>query len=80
MQTKTLHRHLLNLHWYVSMSLAIVALLVTATRTSGDLVRFLEATPAQRNVMSSITMREAETVHSAVVLGGAIHLVSTSGS
>ncbi len=80
MKTKTLHRHIHPVHWHASMLLAIAAILVTATKTSGEMLRSLSGVTAAHNVViSSLELRDAETVHAVVMLGGRSRLASNSG-
>lgn len=83
MKTKSTHRHLHPVHWHGSMLLAIAAILVTATKTSGELMRSLHgAAPVQNAIISSLTLRdarEAETAHQEIILGGLARFAHISG-
>jgi len=78
MKTKTFHKHLRTIHWHGSMLLAIGALLITATKTSSEMLTFLQATSTHA-ATSSQAFREAETVHSSLAFGGYVRHASVSG-
>jgi len=68
MKKKHLHRHLHPIHWHGSMFVAIMAILLTSFKSSGEMLRALHAVPVQAAVMDSVFMRDAETGHSPIIL------------
>jgi hypothetical protein len=79
MKTKTLHRHLHPIHWHGSMYVAIVAILLTASKSSGELLRQLQQAPVETGVMSSIFLRDAENIHMPVLLSAGLRNATLSG-
>lgn len=72
--TKTLHRHMHPIHWHGSMFVAIAAIVLTSLKSSGEMLKALEAVPVHANVMvSSLHMREAETGHAPILVGAVRH-------
>jgi hypothetical protein len=80
MKTNTLHRQLHPIHWHASMYLAIMAILLSAIKASDGIVRFLQASYSSDGALSSLVMRDAETVHSALAVGGAVRHTTVSGN
>jgi hypothetical protein len=79
MKTKTLHRHTHPIHWHGSMFVAILAILLTSVKSSGEMVRALQALPIHADVLSSIYMRDAETGHSPILLSAGLRNATLSG-
>lgn len=73
MKTKTLHRQLHPIHWHGSMYLAIAATLLAATKTSTDMLRYLQQTPASANLLNSLYLRDAENLHNPVIFNSMKH-------
>ncbi len=67
-KTKNLHRHTHPIHWHGSMFVAIVAILLTSFKSSGEMLRALHAVPVHADVMDSVFLRDAETGHSPIIL------------
>jgi hypothetical protein len=65
---KSLHRHLHPIHWHGSMFVAITAILLTSVKTSGEMIRALQAVPMHADALSSVYMRDAETGHAPIIL------------
>jgi len=76
---KTLHRHLHPIHWHGSMFVAIAAILLTSVKTSGEMIRALQALPIHADIMSSVHMRDAETGHAPIILSLGARNASSSG-
>ncbi|MFA5004117.1 MAG: hypothetical protein WC498_02465 [Candidatus Saccharimonadales bacterium] len=72
-KTKNLHRQIHPIHWHGSMFVAIAALLITATKSSSDMLRFLNQTTAQANLLNSLYLRDAENIHLPVILVASRH-------
>lgn len=51
------------LHFHLGLYLTLAALLVTAAKTSGELIKSMYAIPVYYDVASSTHMKEAETLH-----------------
>jgi hypothetical protein len=82
MKTKTLHRHVHPIHWHGSMYVAIAAILLATTKTSGELMRCLEQqvpATAASSMMTSVFQREAENLHLPVILSSGIRQAPFSG-
>lgn len=79
MKTKTLHRHLHPIHWHGSMIVAIAAILLTSFKSSGEMLRALQALPIHADVMNSIYLRDAETHHLPIILTGGLRHATLSG-
>ena len=79
-KAKTLHRHLHPVHWHGSMIVAIAALLITALKTSDELLKALPAPVAHTDSLGSVELRNAETVHSSFAIGGLVRHATVGGS
>lgn len=80
MKTKKLHRNLHPVHWHGSMYLAIAAILVSMTKTSHDMLKYIEQAPVQQvNAYNDIYLREAENIHMPVLLASGIRHATLSG-
>jgi hypothetical protein len=82
MKTKTLHRHRHPIHWHGSMYVAIAAILLATTKTSGELMRSLEHHAPATSIsalVSSTFQREAENLHLPVILSSGIRHATFSG-
>jgi hypothetical protein len=79
MKTKTLHRHLHPIHWHGSMFVAIMAILLTSFKSSGEMLRALQAVPIHAAVMDSVYLRDAETGHSPIILSSGMRHATLSG-
>jgi hypothetical protein len=80
MKTKTLHRQLHPIHWHGSMYLAIAAILITAMKTSGEMLKTLQQGQVQANAMSSIYLRDAENIHLPIILNNGGRHATVSGT
>lgn len=79
MKTKTLHRNLHPVHWHGSMYVAIAAILLTSLKSSGEMLRALQAVPVHTAVMSDIFMRDVENIHLPVILTAGVRHATQSG-
>jgi hypothetical protein len=79
MKKKTLHRHTHPIHWHSSMFVAIVAILLTSFKSSGEMLRALHAVPISSAVTDSLYMRDAETGHSPIILSSGMRHATLSG-
>jgi hypothetical protein len=61
------------------MFVAIAAILLTSFKTSGEMMRALQAVPVHADVMGSLHMRDVETGHNAIVLSSGIRHATFSG-
>ena len=69
MKKKTLHRNTHPIHWHSSMFVAIVAILLTSFKSSGEMLRALHGSvPVHTAVMDNVFMRDAETGHAPIIL------------
>ncbi len=50
-------------HFHLGLYLALAAILVTAAKSSGEMIRSLYALPVHDTVVSDTHLREAETLH-----------------
>lgn len=75
----TLHRHRHPIHWHGSMFVAVMAILLTSFKSSGEMLRALQAVPIHAAVMDSVYLRDAETGHMPVMLGSGMRRVTLSG-
>ena len=78
LKKKTLHRHLHPIHWHGSMILAILAILLTATKASGELLNQLEHSTVNSAAITSTFLRDAETRHTPVLVGFARNITHAS--
>ena len=79
MKTKKSHQHIHALHFHGSMLVAIVAILVAATKTSSEMTRSLTSVaPVHSTVVGSLEMRHTETAHQPVMVSLS-KLASNSG-
>jgi len=78
-KTKTLHRHLHPVHWHGSMFVAVVAILLTSFKSSGEMLRALHAVPIRAAVVDSVYLRDAETGHMPIILSTGLRRATFSG-
>jgi hypothetical protein len=74
------HRNLHPIHWHGSMLVAIAAILLTSVKTSGEMLKALQALPIHADVMGSVFLRDAENIHLPVILASGVKHATQSGS
>ncbi len=69
---KTSHKYVYPLHWHGSIAVAIAAILLTSLKSSGDMLRALQAVPVRADVIDTVYLRdETETGHTPIILNDA---------
>ena len=68
------------MHWHGSMLVAVAAILITALKTSDELLKALQTLPVRAEASTSVVLRNAETVHNALAVSGPIRHATVSGS
>lgn len=69
MKTNRRHSHIHSIHLHGSLLMAVVTMLVVATKTSSEMTRSLHGVvPVRSSVVNSVELRDAETRHEPIMV------------